>query len=99
MPVVITPYQNEPSRAPSRSWTAAQCSSSVFTSLFSGCFMRMHYAGDGTGPIPDSCGNVPLAPLVDEDRAEIVDVGQRRPGDHRVSELAEKCVGVVVGEH
>src|SRR3569623_726383 len=33
-----------------------------------------------------------------QDRPEIVDVGQRRPGDELIPERAEESMGVVVGE-
>ena len=39
-----------------------------------------------------------LARRRDQDRPEVVHVGQRRPGDHRVAERLEEAVAVVVGK-
>src|ERR1035438_7966235 len=40
-----------------------------------------------------------LLELFDEDGAEIIHVGESRPGNHRVAERREKAVRVVVAQH
>lgn len=39
------------------------------------------------------------AGMIDEDGAEIIDVGQGRSGDHRIADLAEKSMCVIVRQH
>ena len=35
----------------------------------------------------------------DEYRAKIVDIGERRAGDHEIAQRVERATGVVVGKH
>src|ERR1700749_2248777 len=74
--------------APPNSWKTSACTDHLFrfieARIVSACSPRWR-----RGAI------APWSARQHQDRAEVVDVGQRGPGDHRVAEVAEEGVRVV----